>query len=594
MNERKSAMKIQEYEKRCQDSSQKYQSYTLKSNQLSVVRFILFIMVLLFLLLGYFQKLHFLYMISFICFIVFLFMVSIHNKVKKEVHYYHSLYQVYQEHIQRMNNQWDQFEEDGHEFLNSDVSTDLDLFGHHSLFQFINATFTFQGKERLAKDMIHHNLSQEIIIERQKSLQELSQHEDMFIQLQVYGKMMKLNDEKIVIQFIDSLTKQHYQNIPTMIFILPIITCLSLILASFSIALPYSYVLCEGGVILQLIITCFFFKQHAQMFEPVYALHKSLKSYYQLFQMISKEEFETSLLIDIQNKIVKNNHALKAIEQLSKISQAISYRKNIFVFILFNAFGLYDLFLRFFYLQWISQYGIEMQQWIDALTDMELLMSLCIPKMDDFDVTQPSIVDEMNLSFHQLKHPLIHTEKVVGNSFELEKQVCVITGSNMSGKTTFMRTIGLNLVLAYMGGYIFGEAMTCSCMKIFTSMRVRDNVEEGISTFYGELLRIKEMIEYSQQNKPMICFVDEIFKGTNSMDRIAGAKATIQKLSVSHCLLFITTHDFELCQSQDIDISNYHFDEYYQDSKIYFDYLIHKGQSQSTNGQFLLKQLGII
>ncbi len=136
--------------------------------------------------------------------------------------------------------------------------------------------------------------------------------------------------------------------------------------------------------------------------------------------------------------------------------------------------------------------------------------------------------------------------------------------------------------------------MICSCMTILTSMRVKDNVEEGISTFYGELLRIKKMIEYSQFKKPMVCFIDEIFKGTNSLDRIAGARATIKKLSLEHCIFFMTTHDFELCNTQEIDISNYHFDEYYQDDKIFFDYLLHKGQSQTTNGQFLLKQLGII
>lgn len=587
-------MERKEFEKRSQDAYQKYQSFSLKSNHLSLIRFILFLIALLSLLIGYYQKYYILYILSFICLIIFIFVVSWHNQIKKEVYYYQSLNQVYQEHILRMTNQWDQFLEDGNEFLKSDISIDLDLFGHHSLFQFINATFTFQGKEKLANNIIHHHLSKEEIIERQKSLQELSQDEDMFIQLQVYGKMMKFNDERIVTQFVHSLEKQDYYHISSFVLIIPVIVCLCLICTLFSIALPYSYIICEIGVMMQIIITCFFLKQHGRLFKPVYTLHKSLRSYNQLFQIISKKEFKTSLLTDIQNKITKEQHALKGIEKLSKIAKAISYRKNIFVLILFNAFGLYDLFLRYFYLKWIDEYGMEIQQWIDALADMELFMSLCIPKIDDFDVSQPSIVDDMTLTFYELKHPLIHPDKVVGNTFVLDKQVCVITGSNMSGKTTFMRTIGLNLILAYMGGYVFADLMKCSCMSILTSMRVKDNVEEGISTFYGELLRIKKMIEYSQKNQPMICFVDEIFKGTNSLDRIAGAKATIQKLSVPHCILFITTHDFELCQSKDIDISNYHFDEYYKDSKIYFDYLIHKGQSQSTNGQFLLKQLGIM
>lgn len=587
-------MKIQKFKERYQNSFEKYESYLLKSNQLSVVRFVLFLGILLSLLIGYFQHIQLLYIISLICLVAFIFVVSIHNQVKKKVIYYHALSQVYQEHIQRIDNQWDKFLEDGHEFLNDDLSIDLDLFGQHSLFQFINATFTYQGKVHLAKNLLNHDLDKKTIIERQQSLQELSDHEDMLIQLQVYGKMLKIKDEKMITQFIESLSNQSNYHTPLPLMFLPIIVIVSLICVFFSVLLPYSYIVCEVGIILQVIVTISFLHQNNQLFEPVNTLHKSFQSYQQLFNIIQQEEFHTSLLKDIHHCIADNQYAIKGIEELSKISQGIAYRQNILLFILFNGLGLYDLFLRYYYLRWIEKYGMNIQNWIDALANIELLMSLYIPQMDGFMVVQPKIVEDVALSFQQLKHPLISTDKVVGNSFALEKQTCMITGSNMSGKTTFMRTIGLNLILAYVGGYVFAESMTCSCMTILTSMRVKDNVEEGISTFYGELLRIKKMIEYSQQNKPMICFIDEIFKGTNSLDRIAGAKVTIQKLSVPHCILMLTTHDFELCQSPDIDVCNYHFDEYYEGGKIYFDYCIHKGQSQTTNGQFLLKQLGIM
>ena len=205
-------------------------------------------------------------------------------------------------------------------------------------------------------------------------------------------------------------------------------------------------------------------------------------------------------------------------------------------------------------------------------------------------ICQPNL----ELSFHHLRHPLIPQDKVVGNDFHLEHQTNVITGSNMSGKTTFMRTVALNLVLAQAGGYVFADDMTCSYMHILTSMRVRDNVEEGISTFYGELLRIKDMITYSQTQQPMICFIDEIFKGTNSLDRIAGAKATLEKLSLPYCMVFITTHDFELTKMDHVLYSNYHFEEHYVDGQLCFDYQIKKGPSTSTNGKFLLQQVGIL
>lgn len=587
-------MKMQEFESNYQKSQQKFQFYNKKSNRLSMIRFCLFVMAIIVLFIGYFQKKDILYILSLLYIFLFLYVVSIHLKVKKKLLYYESLTEVFHQHIQRINNQWDCFEEDGKEFLKDDMSIDLDLFGHHSLFQLINATFTYQGKKLLAQNMVEQHLDKDTILKRQEALNELSEHEEFILKIQTYGKMMKVKDEKTIYQFIHSLSNHHYHQVTSLLYVLPLFVLLTIICSFLSIGLPYSYILCELGIVLQIIVTILFFRKNAQMFEPVKKFQQSLNNYQQLFLTIQNEPFHSSLLIELQAKISQDQQAVKGIEKLSRISQAISYRQNILLLILFNGLGLYDIFVRNSYIHWMNTYGMNVQQWFDALAEMELFISLYIPKMDDFNVQLPQISDTMNLSFKNLKHPLIDTDKAVGNSFKLEKNGCIITGSNMSGKTTFMRTIGINLILSYMGSYIFGENMICSCMYILTSMRVKDNVEEGISTFYGELLRIKKMIEYSQLKQPMICFIDEIFKGTNSLDRIAGAKATIEKLSLEHCIFFMTTHDFELCQAQGINVSNYHFDEYYKDDKIYFDYLIHKGQSQTTNGQFLLKQLGIL
>lgn len=587
-------MKMQEFESNYQKSQQKFQFYNKKSNRLSMIRFCLFVMAIIVLFIGYFQKKDILYILSLLYIFLFLYVVSIHLKVKKKLLYYESLTEVFHQHIQRIHNQWDCFEEDGKEFLKDDMSIDLDLFGHHSLFQLINATFTYQGKKLLAQNMVEQHLDKDTILKRQEALNELSEHEEFILKIQTYGKMMKVKDEKTIYQFIHSLSNHHYHQVTHLLYVLPLFILLTIICSFLSIGMPYSYILCELGIVLQIIVTILFFRKNAQMFEPVKKFQQSLNNYQQLFLTIQNESFHSSLLIELQAKIAQEQQAVKGIEKLSRISQAISYRQNILLLILFNGLGLYDIFVRNSYIHWMNTYGMNVQQWFDALAEIELFISLYIPKMDDFNVQLPQISDTMNLSFKNLKHPLIDTDKAVGNSFKLEKNGCIITGSNMSGKTTFMRTIGINLILSYMGSYIFGENMICSCMYILTSMRVKDNVEEGISTFYGELLRIKKMIEYSQLKQPMICFIDEIFKGTNSLDRIAGAKATIEKLSLEHCIFFMTTHDFELCQAQGINVSNYHFDEYYKDDKIYFDYLIHKGQSQTTNGQFLLKQLGIL
>lgn len=378
------------------------------------------------------------------------------------------------------------------------------------------------------------------------------------------------------------------------IFVVSILTILSLIGMIIHFGSPYNQVVFEVGVVFQLCFSLCYLKQHQSLFSPIVKLEKSLSQYKEMFILIQKEKFHCQELKDIQKRIVSQTNAIKGIEKLSILSQRVHYRQNIFAYILLNALIMFDFIIRNQYIQWLQEYQSSMNDWFQSLSEIEAYMSLCILKIDDYPVTMPHIHQEQVLSFKNLRHPLIPVDKAVGNDFQLNHQTCIITGSNMSGKTTFMRTVGLNLVLAYAGGYVFADEMHCSLMHIMTSMRVKDNVEEGISTFYGELLRIKEMISYAQNKKPMLCLIDEIFKGTNSLDRIAGAHATIEKLSLPYIYLFLTTHDLELCHHSSIDIDLYHFDEYYENNQIQFDYLIKKGISHTTNGKFLLKQLGII
>lgn len=568
-----------------------YEHYKKQSFLLSVFRFISFIGMLSCLLIGYFENLSFLYVTSFILLVAFLTLVYFHQKIDYQKKYYETYGEVINQHLKRINFQWDEFEDNGYELDTNTQSMDLDVFGHHSLFQMLNITFTLQGKRKLAKTLNSHHFQYKELRKRQGAILELANFNDFILSLETYGKINKGKNEKVLIDFIDSLNK-HISLMNPFIFLCPIIVLGSLICALFSIGIPYSYVICEVGVVVQLIMVFVFIGKHQSLFEPVTHLQKYLESYEVIFVNIQKQQFQSSLLQDIQKQMNEPYSAITGIKQLSQIAKWISYRQNILLCILFNALGLYDFILRNCYLHWLKTYGKHVEKWFDQLAELECLMSLSVLKMDGFDVCMPEIVEGNVLNFKQLKHPLIDSKKSVGNDFIMTKNINMITGSNMSGKTTFMRTVALNLILAYVGGFVFASQMQCSYFDILTSMRVTDNVEEGVSTFYGEILRIKTMIDYSQKNVPMICFIDEIFKGTNSLDRIAGARGTVEKLSLPHCFVFLTTHDFELCQIE--NINNYHFCEYYKENQIYFDYLIHEGRSQTTNGQFLLKQLGIL
>lgn len=167
----------------------------------------------------------------------------------------------------------------------------------------------------------------------------------------------------------------------------------------------------------------------------------------------------------------------------------------------------------------------------------------------------------------------------------------------MSGKTTFLRSMGVALSLTYAGGVVPADSFTASCMHYLTSMRVEDRVDLGISTFYAEILRIKEMVQYSKAHRPMLVLIDEIFKGTNSADRILGAQETIKRLSEPWANVIVSTHDFELCRLEAAPgrtVVNYHFEEHYRNDQILFDYRLKEGRSQTTNAKFLLRMAGII
>jgi len=569
-----------------------------QSNILAVLRLLFICLSIINLLIGYFQKKSMLYLLAAVCFFVFMILIVKHDRVKEKKQIKEAFLHIYKQHSLRMNGKWQNFVDDGKEFLNDNDyrSLDLDLLGQHSLYQMMNIAFTKKGKQRFADVLTQCDHYQNVIIQRQEAVRELASLPEFVYQLEAYGYLLDQKYESIIDDFVLQTSLLKLRKRPLYIFMITLITLLSLTLTIIQIGYPHTYLITEIGVVLQLCVALIFMMKHNSLFEPITKLNQSLQSYSYIFQIIHETTFRSAYLQSLQSQITQDGLALKAMKQLSYLSQRMQYRHNIFAFFILNAFGLYDLWIYNQYVDWLQTYHKDIQKWFDSLADLEALMSLSVLKIDHYDVIIPDIVEQekLELSFKDIRHPLIDKQKVIGNDFDLLRQINIITGSNMSGKTTFMRSISLNLVLAYAGGYVFAKELKCSYMHILTSMRVKDNVEEGVSTFYGELLRIKEMISYSQKQQPMICFIDEIFKGTNSLDRIAGAKGALQKLSLSHCLVFLTTHDFELCQIDHILCQNYHFNEYYKDNEIYFDYLLQQGQSHTTNGQFLLKQLGII
>jgi DNA mismatch repair ATPase MutS len=317
-----------------------------------------------------------------------------------------------------------------------------------------------------------------------------------------------------------------------------------------------------------------------------------------ILKLLEKENFESNKLNSIKEILFDGEYSsILAIKELDKITERINLRhNNALIYLVFNGLFLWDYECVFLLENWKNKYGLEVKKWIEAIGEIEALSSLGVLMQIDDRISFPTI-DNSRLrviSAEDLGHPLISNSERVLNNINIDNSILIITGSNMSGKTTFLRTIGINLALAYSGGPVFATKMSCPILEIFTSMRVTDDLKNGISTFYAELLRIKDIINYAKKDKDIIFLIDEIFRGTNSEDRILGAKNVLGNLNKIGIVGAITTHDLELCVLDKYNrIKNYHFSEQYKDNKIHFDYKIKLGKSTSTNAKYLMRSVGI-
>ena len=384
-----------------------------------------------------------------------------------------------------------------------------------------------------------------------------------------------------------------------LIWFCPVITLSCLLSAILGVSRQFTWPCFIFGFFVQLLSAFAGAYWNQKIFGPVYKMNQAITPYRKLLECLEQESFDSLYLTALQERLFQDQSALNGLRELESVTDAVKTRCNLYAFIFCNGLFLYDYHCVERYAEWKKRYEDDVKIWLETIGEVEALISLGVIYHTRKIHILPQIQDMPcpHLSAGDIRHPLIKESSAVGNDIKLEHNTCIITGSNMSGKTTFMRSIGINLVLAYAGGFCTASNLCVSIMEVCTSMRTEDNVNEGISTFYAELLRIKKMIEISSKEIPMISLIDEIYKGTNSKDRIFAAGKTVQKLSRPHGFTILTTHDFELCDLETdlkADAENYHFAEYYENNKIYFDYKLKKGRCTTTNARYLLHMAGIL
>ncbi len=476
---------------------------------------------------------------------------------------------------------------------NHPFSGDLDLFGSHSLFQLLNHTTSQNGKKQLA-DVLKSPFDPKSAQSRSEGVKELSQKKEFLDSMEAVGLAFQ-KDEKPVESWVKWLSLQEKSSIlySVLAFLGPIggVTMLILVLLG---------IVPEAFLGLWILIGVGFL---SRVFVPLKEAAESipsaptLKSYRFRAKQIEKETFNSAAL-QIEKEVfgLAETSISTQLNDLDRLGLWAQNRINL-LYIPINLLFWTDFFLFVQLTKWKRKVGTSLGHLPENLEKWEVWVSLGAFEAQLEGNGKVDWTDEISLSVKEMTHPLILPKKAIGNSidFDSEHRLVLLTGANMSGKTTFMRTLGINCVLANLGLSPFGKSLSLGPIQLYTSMRNSDNLGESVSSFYAELSRIHNLIERLESGEPLFFLLDEILKGTNTQDRISGSEALIHQILQTGGFGIISTHDIEFSElEQSVEkVHNFSFHSEILDKSIDFDYKIKKGPCPSFNAHKLMELMGI-
>lgn len=527
-----------------------------------------------------------------------------HGQIRQRLRQTEALRQLNRRGLARLHGDWAAFSDTGAEFADEDhpYASDLDLFGPGSLFQWTSSAITPLGRQALAEWLRQPPTDLAEVEARQIALQELAENLDWRQRLEAEGMLVadKFAAPQPLLRWAQA-AEQLSAGMRLAVRALPVITILTVLLNALHLWVPWPVPVLL--ILLHLALLRSDSRRRGEMLTTVYRHEASLSTYAVLLQQIEALSVNSPWLQARQQKLrdAQGQSAGEQIRRLSRIVESISNRRNI-LFVIINVLALWDYQCQIALEDWKRRSGRLLGTWLEVIAAIEALASLANIRFDHPDWAFPGLATspaEASCSFsaRALGHPLLGESRVV-NDFTLSAptRVALITGSNMSGKSTWLRTVGSNLVLAYAGAPVCAEQFQAPLVRLWTSMRVSDNLQQSISSFYAELLRVKRIVSAAKAEPPVCFLLDEIFKGTNSEDRHQGAKALINQLLRDGAFGLVSTHDLELGeleQSSHGQVKNYHFREYYQGDEIRFDYRLRPGISTTRNARHLIRLAGI-
>lgn len=474
---------------------------------------------------------------------------------------------------------------------------DLDLFGEKSIFQVINRTTMAEGSDLLAMKLLNPLKEKNTIKERQEAIRELSSKIDFRQSFQATGISENLPERYFPENLLSISVQKPSKFLHILAWCMPAFTILAYIFYSVNIigqVLPLSLTLC------QLIISGAYSMHLIKAYKKIDGVSKALFSYHELLKLIEKEQFNSYLLKDLQTQLLKKQDSAKtAFYGFERLIEAFDQRANVIILLFGNGLLMRDIHLLFRYDQWQARYASKMMGWVRALADLDSLCSLANFSANNPGFVFPEIQENTLLKAENLAHPLIDSHKRVSNDFFIEqkKQFYVVTGANMAGKSTFLRTVGINFVLACAGAPACATSFVFTPASIFTSMRTTDNLSEDTSYFHAELLRLSQLKQLLESGENTLVILDEILKGTNSKDKLTGSRLFLKKIIDFNAFGIIATHDLELGQMEKEfpnNFSNICFEITFKDDDVCYDYKLKSGITEKLNATFLLHKMNLV
>ncbi|HKO82890.1 MAG TPA: hypothetical protein VJU78_20930, partial [Chitinophagaceae bacterium] len=531
--------------------------------------------------------------------VIFLLFIRVYDRLQSKAAFYNELAKLNSNEINFLSGQSSVYA-NGMEYTDPHhpYSYDLDMFGEGGLFPYLNRTSTSFGKEALAQSLLHPDTK--IIAARQDAIHELTEKLEFRQHLQAHGALLDTKEKELQQLKAWLNTKPGFTNrtVYWLLMLFPVTTIGCLVyyfISEQDAVLNIFYYL----FVVNLIIAAVFAKKISGHLSVSTSVTKILQQFAGQLQQIEVQSFQSPLLQQLQQGLKTGN--LTASHSIARLASLFNYLEtiiNLVVSLLLNGLFLFHLHILYALEKWKEKNGNHILPWLELLGEVEALNSFANLSFNNKTFCKPQIGDTEIVVADNMGHPLIRSGKRINNSISFaEHRFVILTGSNMSGKSTFLRTLGINLVLARAGSNVCADEFIFYPYAVHVSMRITDSLQDSESFFYAELKRLQGIIHQLQAGEKTFVILDEILRGTNSNDKHNGTIGLIRKLIAANACGIIATHDLtvsKLAEENNGYISNKCFESEIINDELIFDYKLKEGVCTRLSASFLMKKMGVI